>query len=175
VVQLVKDDGKKLTNTINLKNKPFPKVTGVPPAHVIILNILLPENGPPWSQWGLGTAEQNAGACAPNAPTANAPRPAQFQPAQAACQLQIPPPKTKPPAPIQLPLAVSGNPCPSGTAELNMPLPAMRPLRLPLPSSASPLKISGTALANNPQQIFPQVVANNHSLNNHPQTAGSAN
>ena len=34
VVQLVKDCGKKLTNTINLKNKPFPQVPGVPPAQV---------------------------------------------------------------------------------------------------------------------------------------------
>jgi len=50
VVQLVKDCGKKLTNTINLKNKPFPQVPGVPPAQVIVPNILLPANAPPGSQ-----------------------------------------------------------------------------------------------------------------------------
>jgi len=39
VGQLVNDCGKKLTNTINLKNKPFPQVLGVPPAQVIVPNI----------------------------------------------------------------------------------------------------------------------------------------
>ena len=78
VVQLVKDCGKKLTNTINLKNKPFPQVPGVPPVQVIVTNILLPANAPPASQWGLATAVQNAGTGAPNAPTANASGPAQF-------------------------------------------------------------------------------------------------
>jgi len=66
-----------LTNTINLKNKPFPQVPGVPPAQVIVPNILLPANAPPGSQWGLATAVQNAGAGTPNASTANAPGPAQ--------------------------------------------------------------------------------------------------
>jgi len=42
VVQLVKDCRKKLTNTINLKNKPFPQVPGVPQAQVIVPNILPP-------------------------------------------------------------------------------------------------------------------------------------
>jgi len=78
VVQLVKDYGKKLTNTINLKNKPFPQVPGVLPAQVIVPNILLPANAPPGSQCGLATAVQNAGAGAPNAPTTNAPGQAQF-------------------------------------------------------------------------------------------------
>jgi len=96
VVQLVKDCGKKLTNTINLKNKPFPQGPGVPPAQVIVPNILLPANAPPGSQWGLATAVQNAGTGAPNAPTANAPEPAQFQPAQAAGPYQIPPPPPNP-------------------------------------------------------------------------------
>jgi len=47
VVQLVKDCGKKLTNTINLKNKLFLQVPGVPPVQVIVPNILLPANAPP--------------------------------------------------------------------------------------------------------------------------------
>jgi len=47
VVQLVKDCGKKLTNSINLKNKLFPQVLGVPPAQEIVPNILLPANAPP--------------------------------------------------------------------------------------------------------------------------------
>ena len=125
MVQLVKDCGKKLTNTINLKNKPFPQVPGVPPAQVIVPNILLPVNAPPGSQWGLVTALQNAGAGAPNAPTVNSPGPAQFQPTLAAGLYQIPPPPPNPQGPIQLPLPVSGNPGPSGCAAQNMPPPTM--------------------------------------------------
>ena len=158
-----------------MKDKPFPQVLGVPPVPVIVSNILLPANPPPGSQWGLATAEQNAGAGAPNAPTANAPGPAQFQPAQAAGPYQIPPTPQNPQGLIQRPLAVSGNPGPSGSAGQNMPPPTMRPLTLQFPSSASTLKISGAALVNNLQQMFPQVVVNNHPLNNPPQTAGSAN
>jgi len=175
VVQLVKDCGKKLTNTINLKDEPCPQVPGVPPAQVIVPNILLPANAPPGSQWGLATAVQNAGAGAPNALTANAPGPAQFQPAQAAGPYQIPPPPPNPQGPIQLALPASGNPGPSGSAGQNMPPPAMCPLKLRLRSSTSTLKISGAASANNPQQMFPQVVVNNQPLNNPPQTAGGAN
>jgi len=92
VVPLVKACGNKLTNTINLKNKPFPQVPGVPPAQVIFPNILLSANAPPGSQWGLATAVHNTGAGVPNAPTANAPGPAQFPPAHAAGPYQIPPP-----------------------------------------------------------------------------------
>jgi len=175
VVQLVKDCGKKLTNTINLKNKPFPQVPGVPPAQVIFPNILLSANAPPGSQWGLATAVQNEGAGSPNAPTANAPVPAQFQPAQAAGPYQIPPPPPNPQGPIQLPLPASGNPGRSGSAGQNMPPAAMGPLKLRLRSSASTLKISAAASVNNPQQMFPQVAVNNQPLNNRPQTAGGGN
>jgi len=175
VVQLVKDCGKKLTNPINLKNKPFPQVLGVPPVQVIVTKILLPANALPGSQWGLATAVQNAGAGALHAPTANAPGLAQFQPTQAAGPYQIPPPPPNPQGPIQLPLPASANPGPSGSAGQNMPPPAIGPLKLWLRSSASTLKISGAASANNPQQIFPQVVVNNQPLNNAPQTAGGAN
>ena len=174
-VQLVKGNGKKLTNRINLKNKPLPQVRGVPPAQVIVPNILLPANVPPGSQCGLATAVQNASPGAPNALTANAPGPAQFQPAQAAGPYQIPPPPPNPQGPIQLPLPVSGNPGLSGSAGRNMPPPAMRPLKLRLCLSASKLKISGAASANNPQHMFPQIVVNNQPLNNPPQTAGGAN
>jgi len=73
VVKLVKDFAKKLTNTINLKNKLFPQVPRDPPVQVIVPNILLPANAPPGSQWGLATAEQNAGVGAPNAATAKHP------------------------------------------------------------------------------------------------------
>ena len=128
VVQLVKDCGKKLTNTINLKNKPFPQVPGVPPAQVMVPNILLPANAPPGSQWSLATAVQNPGASTANAPTANAPGPAQFQLTQAAGPYQIPPPPPNPQGPIQLPLPPSGNPAPSGSTGQNMPPLAMRPL-----------------------------------------------
>jgi len=174
VVQLVRDSGKKLTNTINLKDKPFPQVPGVPPAQVIVPKILLPANAPLGSQWGLATAVQNAGAGAPNAPTGNAPGPAQFQPAQAAGAYQIPPTPPNPQGPIQLPLPALGNPGPSGSSGQNMPPPAMRPLKLRLSSSASTLKISRASSANNPQQMSPEVVVNNQPLNNPPQTAGGA-
>ena len=53
VVQLVKDCGKRLTNTINLKNKPFPQGPGVPLAQVIVPNILLPANAPLEASWVL--------------------------------------------------------------------------------------------------------------------------
>jgi len=109
VVQLVNDCGKRLTNTINLNNKQLPEVPGVPPAQVIVPNILLPANTPPWSQWALAIAVQNAGTGAPNAPTANSPRPAQFKPAQAAGPYQIPPSLPNLQRPIQCPLPVSGN------------------------------------------------------------------
>jgi len=175
VLQLVKNCEKKLTNTINLNNKLFRQVLGVPPAQVIVPNLLLPPNGPPGSQWGLAPAVQNAGAGAPNAPTANAPGPAKFQPAQAAGPYKIPRPPPNPQGPIQLPLPASGNPGPSGSAGQNMPPAAMRPPKLRLRSSASTVKISGVASANNPQQMFPQVVVNNQPLNNPPQTAGGGN
>jgi len=100
VVQLVKDLGKKLTNTITLKNKPFPQVPGVAPSQVIVPNILLPANATPGSQWGLAPAVQNTGAGTPYAPTANAAGPAQFQPAQAAGPYQITPPLPNPQGPI---------------------------------------------------------------------------
>ena len=175
VVQLVEDCGKKLTNTINLKNRPFPQVPGVPAVQVIVPNILLPANAPPGSQWSLATAVQNAGAGAPNAPTANAPGPAQFQPGQASGPYQIPPAPPNHQGPIQLPWPASGNPAGSGSPGQNMPPPAMRPLKLRSPSSASSLKISGAASANHPQQMFPQFVVNNQPLNNPPQPAGGAN
>jgi len=175
VVQVVKDCGKKLTNTINLQNKPFPQVPGVPPAQVMVPNILLAANTPSGSQCGLATAVQNAGAGAPNPPTANVPGPAQFQPAQATGPYQILPPPPNSQGPIQLPLPASGNPGPSGSTGQNIPPPAMRPLKLRLRLSASTLKISGAASANNPQQMFPHIVVNNQRLNNPPQTAGGAN
>jgi len=106
---------------------------------------------PPGSQWGLATAVQNAGAGAPNPPTANAPGPAQFQPTHPAGPYQIPPPRMNPQGPLQVPLPASGNPGPSGSARQNMPPQTMRPLKLRLLSSASTLKISGAASANNPQ------------------------
>jgi len=150
-------------------------VPGIPPAQVIVLNILLPANAPPRSQWGLAIAIQNAGAGTPNAPTVNAPGPAQFQPARAAGPYQIPPTPPNPQGPIQLPLPASGNPGLSGHAGQSMPTTAIRPLKLWLRRSASKLKISGAASANNSQQMFPQVVVNNHQLKNPPQTAGGAN
>ena len=116
---------------------------------------------PPGSQWGLAPAVQNPGAGAPIAPTTNSPRPAQFQPAHAAGRYQILSSPKNPQGPIELPLPESGNPGPSGCAEQHMPPLAMHPLKFLLHSCASIFKISGTALGNNPQQMFPQVVVNN--------------
>jgi len=50
VVQLVKNCGKKLTNTIKIPNKLFRQVPGVPPAQVRLLDMLLPPNAPARSQ-----------------------------------------------------------------------------------------------------------------------------
>jgi len=117
VVQLVKDSGKKLTNTINLKHKLLSEMLGVPPAMLIVPKILLPAYPTSGSHWGLSTTVQNAGACAPNAPPANTPGSAQIQPpALAAVSYQIPPPPPNPQGSIQLPLPASGIPGPSGGA-----------------------------------------------------------
>jgi len=47
VLQLVKDCGKKLTNTIETNNHVRPPGPGVPPAPVILNPILRPLNPPP--------------------------------------------------------------------------------------------------------------------------------
>ena len=174
ILQLIKDCGKRLTNTIKRPNKPFSPVPGVPPAQVAVLDMLLPANPPPRSQWGLATAVQNAGAGPPNTPPANTPRPAQIRPpAPAAGPYQNPPPPLNPQASIQLPLPVSGNPGPSGSGGQNVPPPAaMPPLKFRFRSSGRILKILGAAPANNLQQVIDQVVVNNAPLNNPPQTAG---
>jgi len=135
VVQMVKDYGKKVTNTIYLKNKMFPQVLGVPREQVIVPNILLPENAPPLGQWGLAIAVQNAGAGAPNAPTANAPGPAQFLPSQAAGLYQIPPPPLNPQGANQPPSTASAHAGPSGNQI--QPLPPNPQVANEPPSTAS--------------------------------------
>jgi len=119
---------------------------------------------------------QNAGAGPSNAPPANAPGLAQIQPpALAAGPYQSPSPPLNPQGRIQLPLPAPGNHGLSGSAGKNMPPPpVICPLKFQFRSSGSILKISGTAPANNLQQMFPQVVVNNMPLNNPPQTAASA-
>jgi len=166
VVQLVKDCAKKLTKTIQRPNKPFPQVSGVPPAQVRVPDMVVSANAPPRSEWGLETAVQNAGAGLPNALPANALGPAQIQPpAPAASPYQNPTSPPNPQGPIQLPLPASGNPGPSGSARQNVPPPpVMPPLKFQLHSSDGILKISGAALANNHQQIFPLAVVNNTLL-----------
>ena len=47
VLQLVKDCGKKLANTIGTNNHVHPPGPGVPPAQVILRPMLLPLNSPP--------------------------------------------------------------------------------------------------------------------------------
>jgi len=56
VLQLVKDCGKKLANTIRTNNHVPPPGPGVPPAQVIVWLILLPLNAPPQCQWSIATA-----------------------------------------------------------------------------------------------------------------------
>ena len=61
VVQLVKDCGKKLTNTLGKRvgGAPRPGNPGVPPAQVIMRGAILPPGAP--AQWGPATAGPNAG------------------------------------------------------------------------------------------------------------------
>jgi len=82
VVQLVKDCGKKLPNTIRTNNHVPQPGPGVHPAQVIVWPMLLPLNAPPQCQWSIATAVvPNAGPVGQNAPLANAPGPAQNVPA----------------------------------------------------------------------------------------------
>jgi len=82
VLQLVKDCGKKLANTIRTNNHVPPPCPGVSPAQVIVRPMLLPHNAPPQCQWSAATAVvPNAGPVGQNAHLANAPRPAKNVPA----------------------------------------------------------------------------------------------
>jgi len=82
VLQLVKDCGKKLANTIRTNIQVPPRSPGVPTAQVIVRPMLVPLNAPPQCQWSIATAVvPNAGPVGQNAPLANAPGPAQNVPA----------------------------------------------------------------------------------------------
>ena len=71
VVQLVKDWGKKLTNTRRkrVRGAPRPGNPGVPPAQVLVRGAILPPGAP--AQWGPATAGPNAGLIPQNAPLAS--------------------------------------------------------------------------------------------------------
>ena len=71
VVQLGKDCGRKLTNTLvkRLWGPPLPGTPGVPPAQVIVGGAILPLGAP--AQWGPATAGLNAGLIPQNAPLAS--------------------------------------------------------------------------------------------------------
>ena len=85
VLQLVKDCGKKLANTIRTNNHVPPPGPGVPPAQVIVRPMLLPINAPPQCKWSIATAVvPNAGPVGQNAPLANARGPTQNVPASLA-------------------------------------------------------------------------------------------
>jgi len=85
VLQLVKDCGKKLANTIRTNNHVPPPAPGVPPAQVIVRPMLLPLNPPPRCEWSIATAVvPNVGPVGQNALLANAPGPAQNVPARLA-------------------------------------------------------------------------------------------
>ena len=82
VLQLVKDSGKKLANTIRTNNHVPPPGPGVPTAQVIVRPMLLPLNAPPQWQWSIARAVvPNAGPVGNNARLANALGPAQSVPA----------------------------------------------------------------------------------------------
>jgi len=84
-LQLVKDCGKKLANTIRTNNHVPPPGPGVPPAQVILRPMLLALNAPPQGQLSIATAVvPSAGVVGQNAPLANAPGPGQKVPAPAA-------------------------------------------------------------------------------------------
>jgi len=69
VLQLVKDYGKKLANTIRTNNHVPPPGPGVPPAQVIVRPMLRPLNAPPQCQWSIATAVvPNAGQCSRASP-----------------------------------------------------------------------------------------------------------
>jgi len=91
VLQLVKDCGKKLANTIGTNNHVPPPGRGVPPAQVIVRPMLLRLNAPPQCQWSIAMAVvPNAGPVRQDAPLANAPGPA----------LKVPAPPANPQAQI---------------------------------------------------------------------------
>ena len=71
VVQLVKDWGKKLTNTLGkqVRGAPRQRNPGVPPAQVIVRGAILPPGAP--AQWGPATAAPKAGLIPQNAPLAS--------------------------------------------------------------------------------------------------------
>jgi len=99
VLQLVKDCGKKLANTIWTNNHVPPPGPGVPPAQVIMRPMLLPLNAPPQCQWSIATAVvPNAGPVGENARLANAPGPAQNGPAPPAGAQAVPAPPANPQA-----------------------------------------------------------------------------
>ena len=99
VVQLVKDCGKKLPNTIRTNNHVPQPGPGVHPAQVIVWPMLLPLNAPPQCQWSIATAVvPNAGPVGQNAPLANAPGPAQNVPAPPAGAQAVPAPPANPQA-----------------------------------------------------------------------------
>jgi len=93
VLQLVKDSGKKLANTIRTNNHVPPPGPGIAPAQVIGRPMLLPLNAPPQCQWSIATGVvPNAGPVGQNAPLANAPGPAQNVPAPPAGAQALPAP-----------------------------------------------------------------------------------
>ena len=75
VIQLVKDCGKKLTNTLGKRvlGAPLLGNPGVLPAQVIVRGTILPPGAP--AQWGPATAGPNAGLVPQKAPPANNPQP----------------------------------------------------------------------------------------------------
>jgi len=97
VLQLVKDCGNKLANTIRTNNHGPPPGPGVPPAQVFVRPMLLPLNSPPQCQWTIATAVvSNAGPVGQNAPLANAPGPAQNVPAPPVRARAVPTPTANP-------------------------------------------------------------------------------
>jgi len=100
VLQLVKECGKKLANTIRTNNQVPPRGPGVPPAQVIVRPMLLPLNAPPQCQWSIATSVvPHTGPVGQKAPLANAPGLAQNVPAPPPGAQAVPAPPANPQAP----------------------------------------------------------------------------
>jgi len=135
VLQLVKDCGKQLANTIRTNNHIPPPIPGVPPAQVIVRPMLLPLNAPPQCQKSIATAVvPNAGPVCQNAPLANCPGPAQNVPAPPAGPQAVPPP----PAGAQAVRGPPANPQAQNIATPPGPADTKAQNNPPLPGPANP-------------------------------------
>jgi len=124
-LQLVKDCGNKLANTIRTNNLVPPPRPGVPPAQVIVRPVLVPLNAQPQCQWSIATAVvPNDGPVGQNTRLANPPGPAANIPAALVGAQAVPAPPANPQA-----QNIAGTPSPADPEAQN---------DLPPPGPANP-------------------------------------